>query len=577
MNYSLINKIRLDIKKKKLDGYLITNNDIHLNENTNLELKPVFQVINFDSSFCYLIVLDKKISLFTDKRYLLQAKKELIKKKIEIYEYSFKNINFFLNDNFKYGSILGVDPSRISLNTFKEINKNIFLSSSTLLPCKNNLFSSNRKLRPSFDKSLPFSLPKTHTPRTLDENIKYIKTKLKSDAVLIWDNAQIGYLLNIRSFELDNSTKPFAGLLIFKKGVNVIISDNLLIKKISKFNNKFKILSYSNFLNSFKLLKIKKLETDFNKINLEIFQNINSTSTNIIDTKIDLPQYMSIKQKNEISNISKAQFEDGLAVTKFLIYLKNNNIDSHTEFSLSQVLLNFRKERINFFRNSFDYISAFDGNAAKIHYKPLKNKSLNAKNRSIYLIDSGAHYLEGTTDVTRVVALKKISILIKNFYTNILKSLIDIESKSFNHPLLCSKIDHLIRNKLSINNIHYGHGTGHGVGYFNDVHERPPVISSSSKNLVKNNHFFSIEPGYYVDDKFGLRLENLYFSKLKNSKIILNNTTLVPYDLQMINVKLLNKKDVNFINTYHLKIFKLYMAYFSDNEKKTFMKYFLFN
>ena len=442
MNNSLIKKIRTDLIKNKFDGYLVTNNDIHLNENTNLTLKPVFQVIGFDSSFCYLIILQKKIALFTDGRYLVQAKKQFAKKNIEIYGYNIKNINLFLNNNFKYGSILGVDSTRISLNIFKEFKRNIFLSSSTLLPYKNNFFSSKISSLPPFNKSLPFSLPKTHTPRSFDRNINFIKAKLKSDAILIWDNSQISYLLNIRSFELDNSTKPFAGLLITKKGINILISDNPLIKNISKFNKNFKIIPHNDFLYDLKLLKIKQIETDFNKINLDIFQNIRFTNIDIIETKIQLPQYISIKQPNEIINIKKAQFEDGLAVTKFLLYLKNNNIDMHSEFSLSQILLNFRKERINFFRNSFDYISAFDANAAKIHYKPLKNDSLKGKNRSIYLIDSGGHYLEGTTDVTRVIAIKKIPVSIQNNYTHILNSLIDIESKNFNYPLLASKIDY---------------------------------------------------------------------------------------------------------------------------------------
>lgn len=575
MNNNLIKKIRSDLEKNNLDGLFITNSDIHLNENTNLLLKPVFQIIKFDSTFCYLIILKKNMALFTDKRYLLQAKKQFSKSNIRIYEYSYKNINLYLNDNFQYGSILGVDPKRISLNKFKEIKTNIFESSSTLLPINNTFFNLNKNLKPNFDKSLTFSLPKTHTPRTLDKNINYIKSRIKTDAILIWDNAHIAYLLNIRSFELDNSTKPFAGLLILKKGKHVIISDNPLIKKITKFNDNFLINSYSNFLKKIKSLKIKKLEVDFDKINLDIFQSLRFLSIDVFDSTVDLSNYISIKTQKEYKNINKAHFEDGLAMTKFLLFFKNNNISSYDEYSLSLVLENFRKERVNFFRNSFDYISAFDGNASKIHYKPLKTKSLKAKNCIIYLIDSGAHYLEGTTDVTRVIGLKNISITIKNAYTSILKSLIHIDLKSFNYPLPANKLDFQIRNKLILNKITYGHGTGHGVGYFNDVHERPPVISPLSHDYIKGNQFFSIEPGYYVDDKFGLRIENLYFSKLKNNKIVLENSTLVPYDLKMINVNLLKSKEIKFINNYHYKIYYLYEDYLSDVEKKHFMSFFI--
>ena len=132
-------------------------------------------------------------------------------------------------------------------------------------------------------------------------------------------------------------------------------------------------------------MKIKKLEVDFDKINLDIFQSLRFLSIDVFDSTVDLSNYISIKTQKEYKNINKAHFEDGLAMTKFLLFFKNNNISSYDEYSLSLVLENFRKERVNFFRNSFDYISAFDGNASKIHYKPLKTKSLKAKNCIIYL------------------------------------------------------------------------------------------------------------------------------------------------------------------------------------------------
>ena len=500
-----------------------------------------------------------------------------LKKKIYIYEYNYININLFLNNNFQFGSILGIDPNRVSLTEFKEIKKNIFSSSSTLIPFKSIFFSNDKSLIPDFKKSLIFSLPKTHIPRTMDKNILYIQSKIKKDAILIWDNSHIAYLLNIRSFELNNSTKPFAGLLIRKKGKHIILSNNPFMKTISKFTNHFDIMPYHIFIKKIKTFKLQNIEVDFNKINLTLYQSLKFSSIEVSKTLLNLSHYISIKTKNEISNINKAQYEDGLALIKFILFLKTNNINNYNEHSLSNVLQGYRKNRVNFFRNSFDYISAFDGNASKIHYKPKVKTSMPFKNSQIYLIDSGGHYLEGTTDVTRVIALNKIPLSIKNYYTYILKSLIDIESKFFKSPLIASKIDNYIRSMLKHNNVTYGHGTGHGVGFFNDVHERPPTINATSKDVIKNNQLFSLEPGYYVDLKFGLRLENLYFSKLKNNKISFENTTLVPYDIQMINVKLLNSKEINFINNYHKKILQLYATHLSELETKLFTKSFLLN
>ena len=198
---------------------------------------------------------------------------------------------------------------------------------------------------------------------------------------------------------------------------------------------------------------------------------------NLSETKINISKYLGIKTSKEIRNIETCHIEDGLAVLKFIIDLKQKNINPKNEYEVSEYLYNKRKEGINFFRNSFDYISAFDSNAAIIHYKPLPKKSLSSKNRNILLIDSGAQYLEGTTDVTRVIKIgTKNYSKIKYSYTYLLKSLIKIENKIFPRNIRSSEIDLFIRNYLSKFKISYSHGTGHGVGNFGDVHEKYPHL-----------------------------------------------------------------------------------------------------
>ena len=240
---------------------------------------------------------------------------------------------------------------------------------------------------------------------------------------------------------------------------------------------------------------------------------------------------------------------------------------------LLKYLYNKRKDGINFFRNSFDYISAFDSNAAIIHYKPTPNKSLPFKNRNILLIDSGAQYLEGTTDITRVIKVgKKNFSKIKYSYTYLLKSLIKIENKIFPRNTRSSKIDLYIRNYLSKFKIYYNHGTGHGVGNFGDVHEKYPIISSRSQDTLTNNNLFSIEPGHYLDGKFGLRLENLYVTKNSIRGMELENITLVPYDLDLVDLRLITNFERKFIKKYHQKIYKLFESRLNNEYKKYFLK-----
>ncbi len=282
---------------------------------------------------------------------------------------------------------------------------------------------------------------------------------------------------------------------------------------------------------------------------------------------------MGVKTSKEIKNIENCHIEDGLAVLKFIIDLKQKNINPKNEYEVSEYLYNKRKEGINFFRNSFDYISAFDSNAAIIHYKPSSKNSLSYKNRNILLIDSGAQYLEGTTDITRVIKVGKKNLpKIKYSYTYLLKSLIKIENKIFPSNTRSSTIDLYIRNYLSKFKIYYSHGTGHGVGNFGDVHEKYPIISSRSQDILTNNNLFSIEPGHYVEGQFGLRLENLYVTKNSHIGMKLKNITLVPYDLDLIDYRLITNFERKFIKRYHQKIYKYLKSRLSNEYQKYFSK-----
>ena len=281
---------------------------------------------------------------------------------------------------------------------------------------------------------------------------------------------------------------------------------------------------------------------------------------------------MGTKTSKEISNIKNCHVEDGLAVVKFIIDLKQKNINPKNEYEISENLYNKRKEGINFFRNSFDYISAYDSNAAIVHYKPPSEKSLSSKNRDILLIDSGAQYLEGTTDITRVIKVgtKKLPI-VKYSYTYLLKSLIKIEKKIFPKNIRASEIDLFIRNYLSKFKIYYSHGTGHGVGNFGDVHEKYPIISQRSKDLLTNNNLFSIEPGHYVEGQFGLRIENLYVTENLNNGLKLKNITLAPYDLNLVDFKLITNYERKYIKRYHKKIYETLKPRLSNEHKKYFL------
>ena len=561
--------IKRFLKDNNIDFYLITNNDLHLNESPNLDLKDIYKLFKFDCTKGYILFFINKFIFFTDSRYTLAAKK-FFSNNCEIYDLSeITFVDYLIMQNKKLSGI--IDPKLISVKEFKEINSKLEKNKIKIYPQFRNYFKKN--YYPNFNISYPLSMPTYLIPRPYNINLKRIKNNTKTQGILIWNNAHVAYLLNIRSFELCNSTKPFSGLFIPKKNIKpVLITNNLNLNKINKINNNFNIFGEEKFIKFLKLLKLKNIETSFEFLNLNMYLRL-SKFLNLSETKINIPKYLGIKTSKEIKNIETCHIEDGLAVLKFIIDLKQRKITPKNEYEISEILFNKRKEGINFFRNAFDYICAFDSNAAIVHYKPLPKKSLSSKNKNILLIDSGAQYLEGTTDITRVIKVgtKNLS-KIKYSYTCLLKSLIKIENKIFPRNILSSDIDLFIRNYLSKFKIMYGHGTGHGVGNFGDVHEKYPIISPISKDILTNNNLFSIEPGHYVEGRFGLRLENLYVTKTFNKNLYLKNITLVPYDLDLIDLKLITNFEKKYIKKYHKDIYKTLQARLSNEQKNYFLE-----
>ena len=560
--------IKKYLKDNRIDFYLITNNDLHLNESPNLDLKDIYKLFKFDCTRGYVLFFINRFIFFTDSRYTLAAKK-FFKNKCEIYDISEINfVDYLIMQNKSLSGVL--DSKLISVKEYKEINSKLQKYKINIYPHSKNFFRKN--YYPNFNISYPMSMPKYLIPRPYINNLKRIKTNLKSEGILIWNNAQVAYLLNLRSFELWNSTKPFAGLFIPNKNIKpILITNNLNLKKVSKLNN-FNIHGEEKFIKFLKSSEFKNIEASYEFLNLHMYMQL-SKFLNLSETKINISKYLGIKTSKEIKNIESCHIEDGLAVTRFIIDLKQKKINPKNEYQVSKYLYNRRKEGINFFRNSFDYISAFDSNAAIVHYKPLSKKSNSSKNRKILLIDSGAQYLEGTTDVTRVIKIgAKNYSSIKNSYTYLLKSLIKLENKIFPRNIRSSNVDLFIRSYLSKFKISYSHGTGHGVGNFGDVHEKYPSISPRSMDILTNNNLFSIEPGHYVERKYGIRIENLYVTKIIEKNLKLKNVTLVPYDLDLINWRLITKFEKIYIKQYHKKIFQCHETRLNYNQKNYFIK-----
>ena len=557
-----IEKLKKILIKKKLDGYLIPKNDKFFGEYIPGYNDRLKFISDFTGSYGFALILKDKNYLFVDGRYTLQAKNQSGN--------DFKIVTFpnkMPRDIFKEKNLkIGCDPNLLTKNFLNIIFKKTNIKFLTL---KENLIDKIwQRKKPTKIKNF-YVLPKNFSNQNYNLKIKKVINNLKkknADFQFISASENCAWLLNIRGFDSKFSPIPYCHILIDNNKNILFFSD---LRKISiKFKNKFKNIKFIdiNFLGKIlSEISHKKFIIDKNTCSI-FFENLILSKNKILKHEDPIYFFKSIKTNNEIKNIQKAHISDGLALTKYLFWLKKNFQKKRiTEISASQKLSNLRNENKDYLFPSFPTISGSGSNGAIIHYKASKKTNRQLKKGDIYLVDSGGQYKFGTTDVTRTISLKNSDNRIKNIFTRVLKGHIAVASFNLKKNTTGSQIDKEARKFLKKINLDYAHGTGHGVGYFLNVHEGPQSISKNNKTNLCEGMIISNEPGYYEKNNFGIRIENLIYIKKKKNKKIFENLTMVPIEKDLIDINLLNIKEKKWINDYHQKVYKNLKSSMSKN------------
>jgi Xaa-Pro aminopeptidase len=257
-----------------------------------------------------------------------------------------------------------------------------------------------------------------------------------------------------------------------------------------------------------------------------------------------------------------------VALTKFIYWIKKVNKKKITEFDAQKKLEKFRKNNSNYLYPSFNTIAGSGENGAIIHYRASKNNTKYIKKKDIFLCDSGGQYKYGTTDVTRTISFSKQRLRIKNIFTKVLKGHIAVAETDLKKKQCGKLIDIEARKYLKSIGLNYNHGTGHGVGFFLNVHEGPQSISKFNSVKINEGMILSNEPGFYQKGKFGIRIENLVYAKKTRGKLFFENLTLAPIEKDLINYDLLNFKEKNYLFKYHLEVYSKLSNYLNKSEKK---------
>tara|TARA_B100002051_G_scaffold273482_1_gene312363 strand:+ start:1273 stop:2964 length:1692 start_codon:yes stop_codon:yes gene_type:complete len=547
------------LKKYKIDGYIVPKNDDYFNEYVSSSKDRLKFISNFSGSAGFAIILKNKNYLFVDGRYTIQARFQTRK--------NFKVVtipNKFPKDvlESKKKIILGFDPK---LHTEKQLKSLFKIKNVKLKYIKENLVDIvwNNKpknlLKPFFTIS-----PKNAGTTSLNKirQVKNILFKNKADYLLVTAPENVAWILNIRGQDSSYSPIPNARLLLSKSGEVSLFANPKKLKNLKKIKARY----YDE----------KKIEIILNKLSRKriwldsyscsfFFKNLLERKNQVIEKIDPIHFFKSIKNNTEIKNMKKSHLTDGVALTKFLFWLKKNfKKKKISEISAQKKLESLRKIHPSYKFPSFNTISGSGPNSAIIHYKASPKTNRVLKKGELYLIDSGGQYSFGTTDVTRTISLDNKSNYIKEIYTRVLKGHIAVSNFKIKKNSTGSQVDKNARKFLKKIKLDYPHGTGHGVGYFLNVHEGPQSLSKNSKVNLKPGMIVSNEPGYYKEGSFGIRIENLIYVK-KNK---FEELTIAPIEKDLINKRILNNTEINWLNTYHKKVKKSLSKFMNIKEKK---------
>ena len=562
-----IKKLRKLIKKFNIDGYLVPKNDEYFLEYLKVDRDRLRFITNFTGSFGFSIILQKKNYLFVDGRYSQQAERES-GKNFKIVTIPKKMPHQILKKKLR----LGYDPK-----LFNENKLNMFLSKteSKLVSIQDNLIDLiNTKKINNTKKEKIFFLDKKQAGETQLSKMSKIKEKLKKDKfdfILITAPENLCWLLNLRGSGSEFSPIANGYLIINNSGKSYLfLKDTGQKRLIEKKVKGISVLEVEKIHEFLRKVRNKKIRIDSHTCSIFFKRLINSK--NKVVEKTDYTYYLKAqKNKTEIMNFRKSHIYDGAALTKFIIWVKKNfNKKRLTEISAEKKLLAFRKKNKCFFSSSFPSISASGPNGSIIHYRANKLTNRKLKNGDIYLIDSGGQYKFGTTDVTRTISLNNSSKNIKRIFTKVLQGHIAVDTFNLREKTTGDEIDRVARKPLNSVKLDYPHGTGHGVGYFLNVHEGPQAITKKNHVKLKEGMVLSNEPGYYLNKKFGIRIENLISVRRNKSKLEFETLTLAPIDKDLIDKKNLKQKEINWINDYHKKVFKKLRKFIDKSEMDTF-------
>jgi Xaa-Pro aminopeptidase len=573
-----IEALRNQMSERDIAAYIVPSSDPHQSEYVAQHYTARTFITGFTGSAgTAIITLDDAI-LWTDGRYFIQAESELKDTGVSLFkmgEPEVPTVEEFLKGSLPMGAKIGFDGKVISQEYFTNLKK--------ALESKEYSFEVNEDLidkvwadRPERPCSQVILHDVKYAGVSREEKLAKVTAEMKkmgANYYVISGLDDIAWLLNIRGRDVKCNPLTMAYALISEYRYYLFIDDRKVSSEVREELKKanVEIMPYDSIGEFLKDIKTGTILLDVAKNSTWIYSSINIKTLEAMDITT---RFKAIKNDIEIENIRKAMVRDGVAMVKFISWIKKNiKTRNITEIEASEKAEEIRRTGENFYDFSFGSISAYRGNASMPHYSATKENQATIKAESLYLLDSGAQYLDGTTDITRTLAMGKLTQEEKTDFTLVLRGMIDLTMQRFLYGTTGSNLDIIARIPLWNAGMDYKHGTGHGVGFFLNVHEGPHRIAMVPNTIkLEKGMVMSNEPGVYKSGKHGIRIENLVVVKEDENTeyggqfMKFETLTLCPIDLEVIDVSLLTLEEKAWLNNYHKTVFEKLSTYLEGEE-----------
>jgi Xaa-Pro aminopeptidase len=580
-----LSALRKLMKKNQIQAYMVPSTDPHQNEYLPEMWERRRWLSGFTGSAGDLIVTKKDAGLWTDSRYFLQAEEQLKGTGIQLFKIGLPetpSITQWLTSQLKAGEVVAIDAKVISYQQANEIQKNLKNWQLSFQPMKANLIDKIWKNPPTFPSGPIKAQPLKYSGKSAEEKLGELRKKLSAEncqAHVITSLDAIAWLFNIRGTDIPFNPLIISFALVTNKKALLFTPLSKINKSILRhFGDTIRVLDYRNFTKALKknISKKDRVWLDPASTNWHIIRLL-SGKCELVMKESPLFLMKAIKNLREIDGIKAAHVRDGISMVKFLMWLDNNlGKSAITEISASEKLEELRRQQKLYQGPSFHTISAFGAHAAIVHYAASTESDIPLKSNGLYLIDSGGQYLDGTTDITRTLALGRPTKEQKDRFTRVLQGHIRLATCRFPSGTAGNQLDTIARKSLWDIGLNYGHGTGHGIGAYLNVHEGPQAISyyRGIGVALEPGMVISNEPGYYKVGEYGIRIENLIHTiKDESPKAegftfnTFETITLCPIDLKLIEPNLLSTDEINWLNTYHKRVYATLSPLLNQAEK----------